>query len=228
MAGSFGAKTALARLLSGQDEHDKRRRYKWFRFRLRELRRFDGHVAQSILPSLESQSAFAARRSCTVRAGMKFRFARPFGIATVRMGRVTEVSMLRVFIAVAAGALFLSSIAPASAAAVQPPMPQQKHHASRWHGYGFLPGYPYARANRASARGAQLPAGLAALPRLRPGVAHVLQQPLERRRFRSLLHADADRPDLELRALASVARMRQRAGARSRAYTRCCPKWPAR
>src|ERR1700683_5119868 len=70
-----------------------------------------------------------------------FRFARPFGIATVCMGRVAEVSMLRVFIAVAAGALSLSSIAPASAAPAQPP-PPQKHSASRhWHGYGFLPGY---------------------------------------------------------------------------------------
>jgi hypothetical protein len=49
--------------------------------------------------------------------------------------------MLRIFIAVAAVALSLSSIAPASAAPAQPPMPQQKHHASRWHGYGFLPGY---------------------------------------------------------------------------------------
>jgi hypothetical protein len=50
--------------------------------------------------------------------------------------------MLRVFIALAAAALSLSSIARASAAPVQPPTPQQKHHAPHpWHGYGFLPGY---------------------------------------------------------------------------------------
>jgi hypothetical protein len=49
------------------------------------------------------------------------------------------MSIPRVFIAVAAGALSLSSIASATPA--QPP-PPQKHNASRhWHGYGFLPGY---------------------------------------------------------------------------------------
>jgi hypothetical protein len=52
------------------------------------------------------------------------------------MGRVTEVSMLRVFIAVA---LSLSSIA--SAAPAQPPPPQNHHASHHWHGYGFLPGY---------------------------------------------------------------------------------------
>jgi hypothetical protein len=89
------------------------------------------------------------------------------------MGRVTEVSMLRVFIAVIAVALSLSSIAPASAAAVQPPMPQQKHHASRWHGYGFLPGYRTPEQIE-RARGTQLPAELAELQLLRPSLAHVL------------------------------------------------------
>ena len=83
--------------------------------------------------------------------------------------------MLRIFIAVVAGALSLSSIALASAASAQPPAPQQKHHASRhWHGYGFLPGYRTARANRAPARGTQLPAELAELQLLRPSLAHVL------------------------------------------------------
>ena len=83
--------------------------------------------------------------------------------------------MLRIFIAVVAGALSLSSIALASAAPAQPPAPPQKHHASRhWHGYGFLPGYRTPEQIERAARGTQLPAELAELQLLRPSLAHVL------------------------------------------------------
>src|SRR5450631_4379666 len=96
-------------------------------------------------------------------------------------------SMLRnLSVSIAIAVLLLSATASLAA-----PVHGRRHVAPHWHGYGFLPGYRFARADRMGG-GAQPEAGLLVW---RPWL---LSGALERRRVRSMLDPDADRQCLEL------------------------------
>ncbi len=77
------------------------------------------------------------------------------------------------------------------------------------------------RGDRARPRGARLGGERAAVSVLRPRLAGFLSAPLERRRLRPLLYADADRTDLELRAVASDRRVGRNSAAYSADWDLC-------
>ena len=100
--------------------------------------------------------------------------------------------MLRTVSSVVAVCLLLATAASAAP-------PHKKRHVTRhWHGYGFLPGYrPPEVIERERARHAWQRGPVYYGPAW-PGF---YRGTLERRRFRSVLHANAYRADVELRPI---------------------------